>query len=54
MLGERAVEELGDGLRLPRRRIPVPLLARPDVRAALDKVGRPVTTPLAGDYWGGF
>ena len=30
------------------------LLARPDVRAALDKVGRPVTTPLAGDYWGGF
>lgn len=30
------------------------LIARPDVRAALDKVGRPVTTPLAGDYWGGF
>lgn len=30
------------------------LLSRPDVRAALDKVGRPVTTPLGGDYWGGF
>lgn len=30
------------------------LIARPDVRAALEKVGRPVTTPLAGDYWGGF
>jgi tetratricopeptide (TPR) repeat protein len=30
------------------------VIARPDVRAALDKVGRPVTTPLAGDYWGGF
>ena len=30
------------------------LLARADVRAALDKVGRPVVTPLAGDYWGGF
>lgn len=30
------------------------LLARPDVQAALAKVGRPVTTPLGGDYWGGF
>lgn len=30
------------------------ILARADVRAALDKVGRPVTTPLAGDFWGGF
>ncbi|MDO8296766.1 MAG: hypothetical protein Q7T19_10055 [Caulobacter sp.] len=30
------------------------LLARPDVQAALARVGRPVTTPLGGDYWGGF
>ena len=30
------------------------LLARADVQTALAKVGRPVTTPLGGDYWGGF
>ncbi|MDP1738324.1 MAG: tetratricopeptide repeat protein [Caulobacter sp.] len=30
------------------------MLAGPGVRAALDKVGRPVAVPLAGDYWGGF
>jgi len=30
------------------------LIARPDVQAAMAKVGRPVVTPLAGDYWGGF
>lgn len=35
-----------------RRRLS--LQTRPDVMAALAKVGRPVTTPLGGDYWGGF
>lgn len=35
-----------------RRRLS--LQTRPDVQAALAKVGRPVTTPLGGDYWGGF
>lgn len=35
-----------------RRRLA--LQARPDVQAALARVGRPVTTPLGGDYWGGF
>lgn len=30
------------------------LLARADVQSALATVGRPVTTPLGGDYWGGF
>ena len=30
------------------------ILVRADVKAALAKVGRPVTTPLGGDYWGGF
>lgn len=35
-----------------RRRLAIQ--ARPEVQAALAKVGRPVTTPLGGDYWGGF
>lgn len=35
-----------------RRRLAIQ--ARPDVQAALARVGRPVTTPLGGDYWGGF
>lgn len=30
------------------------LIARPDVQKAMLAVGRPVTTPLGGDYWGGF
>jgi len=30
------------------------ILARPEVRKALESVGRQVETPLAGDYWGGF
>ena len=30
------------------------LLARADVQKALSAVGRAVTTPLGGDYWGGF
>lgn len=30
------------------------MLAGPGVRKALDAVGRPVSTPLSGDYWGGF
>lgn len=30
------------------------MLNRPEVLAALDKAGRKVEAPLAGDYWGGF
>lgn len=30
------------------------VLARPDVRQALEAVGRPLTLPLAGSYWGEF
>ena len=30
------------------------LISRPDVQKAMLAVGRPVTTPLGSDYWGGF
>jgi hypothetical protein len=32
----------------------VALRDRPEVRAALDRVGRVYTLPLARTYWGGF